>query len=94
MNNIEIKIKELENKVKNLLDLHRKTEKEKKEKEFEIVRLKDIIESQNQSIDDLKNKINIISFTKTIDETKSGVLKVKINEIVREIDKCLAVLNK
>lgn len=94
MNDLEIKIKELENKVKNLLDLHRKTEIEKEEKKIEIEQLKDIINVQNQSIDDLKSRINIISFTKAIDDNKSTALKYKINELVREIDKCLAVLNK
>ena len=46
-------------------------------------------------IDKLKDKIKIISISKSVDASKSDIrlTKLKINEYIREIDKCIAQLN-
>ena len=46
-------------------------------------------------INALKDKIKIISISKSVDVSKGDIrqTKLKINEYIREIDKCIAQLN-
>ena len=45
---------------------------------------------------DLKEKYNTLKFSKTVEATSGDVhfAKIRINQIVREIDKCIALLNR
>ena len=60
----------------------------------EILELKQVINEQKQTIRQLEDKIKILKIAKTT-ETKEGNVeaKLKINELVREIDKCIGLLN-
>jgi predicted RNase H-like nuclease (RuvC/YqgF family) len=60
----------------------------------EINELKQVISDQKNMISQLENKIKLLKITKTL-ETKEGNVeaKLKINELVREIDKCIGLLN-
>ncbi|MFL2572958.1 MAG: hypothetical protein ACJ0P8_00750 [Flavobacteriales bacterium] len=53
------------------------------------------IEQKNIEINTLKDKIKIISISKSVDVSKGDIrqTKLKINEYIREIDKCIAQLN-
>jgi hypothetical protein len=53
------------------------------------------IEQKNIEINTLKDKIKIISISKSVDASKGDIrqTKLKINEYIREIDKCIAQLN-
>jgi predicted RNase H-like nuclease (RuvC/YqgF family) len=60
----------------------------------EIQELKQVINEQKQTIRQLEDKIKLLKIAKTL-ETKEGNVeaKLKINELVREIDKCIGLLN-
>jgi predicted RNase H-like nuclease (RuvC/YqgF family) len=60
----------------------------------EIRELTGIIEDQKKLIHTLEEKVKTIKLTKTL-ETKEGAgeAKTRINELVREIDKCIGLLN-
>ncbi|MFZ4523024.1 MAG: hypothetical protein ACOYNC_15040 [Bacteroidales bacterium] len=60
----------------------------------EIEELKRVVSQQKIIIRKLEEKIKILRIAKTI-ETKEGNVeaKLKINELVREIDKCIGLLN-
>ena len=60
----------------------------------EIQKLKQVVNEQKHTISQLEDKIKIVRIAKTI-ETKEGTVeaKLKINELVREIDKCIGLLN-
>ena len=60
----------------------------------EIQKLKQVVNEQQHAIRQLEDKIKILRIAKTI-ETKEGTVeaKLKINELVREIDKCIGLLN-
>jgi hypothetical protein len=60
----------------------------------EIHELKQVINEQKHTIRQLEDKIKILKIAKTT-ETKEGNVeaKLKINELVREIDKCIGLLN-
>ena len=89
INNIEVKVGKLIAKYDQLnaekLDLQRNNNTlnvRLQEKESQIVALQD--------------KVKLMNISKSVDTTKEDVkaTRLKINEYVREIDKCIALLNK
>lgn len=89
INNIEVKVGKLIAKYDQLnaekLDLQRNNNTLKarlQEKESQIVALQD--------------KVKLMNISKSVDASKEEVksTRLKINEYVREIDKCIALLNK
>ena len=89
INNIEVKVGKLIAKFDKLnaekLDLQRNNDTlnvRLQEKESQIVVLQD--------------KVKLMNISKSVDASKEEVksTRLKINEYVREIDKCIALLNK
>ena len=89
INNIEVKVGKLIAKYDKLnaekLDLQRNNNTlnvQLQEKESQIVALQD--------------KVKLMNISKSVDASKEEVksTRLKINEYVREIDKCIALLNK
>jgi uncharacterized protein YjaZ len=89
INNIEVKVGKLIAKYDQLnaekLDLQRNNDTlnvQLQEKECQIVALQD--------------KVKLMNISKSVDASKEEVksTRLKINEYVREIDKCIALLNK
>ena len=54
------------------------------------------MDEKNNKILELQNKVKLMNITKNVDSSKDEVksTRLKINEYVREIDKCIALLNK
>ena len=89
INNIEVKVGKLIAKYDQLnsekLDLQRNNDTlnvQLQEKESQIVALQD--------------KVKLMNISKSVDTSKEDVkaTRLKINEYVREIDKCISLLNK
>lgn len=89
INNIEVKVGKLIAKYDQLnaekLDLQRNNDTlnvQLQDKESQIVALQD--------------KVKLMNISKSVDASKEEVksTRLKINEYVREIDKCIALLNK
>lgn len=62
-----------------------------------IAALENEIQVEKSSFDALEQKYKVLKLAKSLEgeKTESGTdLKLKINEMVREIDKCIALLNK
>ena len=84
---IEFKLRRLVNdnsKLKNdIIELNKKISEQDK-----------IIEEQKKTIENLEEKIKILKITKTLTSSKdSHDVKIKVNEALREIDKCIGLLN-
>ncbi len=60
----------------------------------EMEALKKVVSDQERTIKSLEEKNKLLKIAKTL-ETKEGNVeaKLKINELVREIDKCIGLLN-
>ena len=73
-----------------------KLENEKKLLENENLELRTSIESLKQEKSDIsrKNEKLKIANRLLLNKDESGEVKKKINRLVREIDKCIALLNK
>lgn len=64
--------------------------------ESEKFQLLDKISTQKQDIDELKSKERALRIALSVEGSgeKASDIKLKINGLVREIDKCIALLNK
>ena len=63
----------------------------------ELSELKNSLASKESQLIELKEKYKILKMSKKLDGGEIGEskeLKLKINEMVKEIDKCIALLNK
>ena len=85
-------VDKLEKLVKNYKNLQLENSKLQKDNDALKVSLKE----KKDSILSLQDKVKLINISKSIDADKEGVkaTRLKINEYVREIDKCIALLNK
>ena len=87
----------IESKVKKIISLYNSLKKEKEEILEENKTLKSEVEDRDKDIKRLEEKIKLLRITKSVstqDVEKNKESRQKINEYVREIDKCIALLNK
>lgn len=89
-------IESIESKVKRLVLLYKQIKQENSQLENENKSLQLELAKKEQQIVELEEKIKVIKITHLVsssDEDKKRV-KIKINEYVREIDRCIALLNQ
>ena len=86
----------LESKVEKLVDLHHKAKKELSALKTENTHLTQTVVQQKQVIKDLEEKGKVIKLSKSLSNNNENTteLKLKINELIREVDKCISLLNK
>ena len=88
-------INNIENKLNNLLSAYQKEKEINLNLIQENARLVSEIKQKSKEINDLKDKIKLMSISKSVDVSEGDIrqTKLKINEYIREIDKCIAQLN-
>ena len=88
-------ISNIEKKLFNLLSCYENLKDKNLKLEDENKKLVSKIEDNSQIINSLNDKIKIMSISKSVDVSKNDIkqTKLKINEYIREIDKCIAQLN-
>ena len=87
----------IEKKVSDFISLYSSLKNEKQEIIRERTHFAKEIEKKEMEICDLKEKINLLRITKSVNThefEQNKESRKKINEYVREIDKCIALLNK
>ncbi len=84
---IENKIKRLIIKQKSLLEEIEGLKAEKGEKDR-------LIADQSRRIEDLEKKIEVVGSAKALNSEDNTIVRHKIDEILRDIDECLVLLNK
>jgi hypothetical protein len=89
-------IREFKDKLDKLIGLHQKMKAERQHHLEEIKRLNDQINLLTISNQDLSKKVEDLKFAKSLAGVNddSHEAKIKINRLVREIDKCISLLNK
>jgi len=88
-------ISNIEKKLSNLLSSYENLKDKNLKLMDENNKLISKIEDNSQIINSLNDKIKIMSISKSVDVSKNDIkqTKLKINEYIREIDKCIAQLN-
>lgn len=90
-----ILIQGVEYKIRKLLSHYNKLKESNEAIQNDFQKMKLDIEEKNKFIDELKVEIQKIKLAKSL-ESKEGPneAKIKINELVREIDNCIGLLNQ
>lgn len=92
---ISLIVSSLQSKVEKLVLLHRKAEEEatqlKEDNEF----LRKSLQKQKGDFSELEERNKVLKLAKSLSSAggKNTEVKLKINELVREIDKCIALVN-
>lgn len=83
-------------KVNRLLSRSEELEQENKQLQHELENCRNTIEIQKKTIEDLEESNKFIKLAKNFPQTGSDKfdVKIKINELVREIDRCIDLLNE
>ena len=90
-------VENIEKKVSKLIKLYQSVQKEKEEILTENNKLESDLSDKDKTIKRLEEKIKLLRITKSVstqDDERNKESRQKINEYVREIDKCIALLNK
>ncbi len=93
MNDLTLTITDLKAKVEKLVNLHQQLKKDNEQLLGDNEKLQITIKEQKMSIEDLqKNNLELIN-SKSEEQNKIVTdTKLKINELVQEIDNCIALL--
>ena len=90
-------VENIEKKVSKLIKLYQSVQKEKEEILTENNKLELDLSNKDETINMLEEKIKLLRITKSVstqDDERNKESRQKINKYVREIDKCIALLNK
>lgn len=89
INNIELKLEKL-------ILAYKRLQKEKSYLQTDNNALTVKLQDKEEQVIALQDKVKLMSISKSVDINKDGIkaTRLKINEYVREIDKCIALLNK
>ena len=95
MNSLDNAVVDIESKVDKLLKKYKKAEEENLALENEVKALKNQLDQQRNLVEELKAKNTLIKLAKSLNDTneKSSDVKLKINQLVREIDRCISLLS-
>ncbi|MFN3404210.1 MAG: hypothetical protein ACK40G_08970 [Cytophagaceae bacterium] len=90
------RISNIEKALNNLIREHQEVKNRLAEALNENSRLNALIEKQNEEIKNFQNQDKITKIVSSIteDTRQASELKLKINEYIREIDKCIAHLSE
>lgn len=92
---LSVQLQSIEQKVQHIISLCEKYREQNQELLAENETLKRIVKEQKEGIKELTEKQQVLKLAKSFSETNEKTLdtKQKITEFVREIDKCIALLN-
>jgi hypothetical protein len=95
-NEVLLKLAELEIKLQKLVKEHNALKEELNTVRAENKELKALKDRQNEDLKNFQNQDKISKIVSSIaeDTQKSTELKLKINEYIKEIDKCIAHLSE
>ena len=85
----------LEEKIRQLAEDHQKIKTEKDLLIRQSVIQQKTIEEQKEEIENLKKQVQALKIAKSVESNQeTGKVKDKIQDLVREIDRCIELLNK
>jgi predicted nuclease with TOPRIM domain len=88
-------VSKIHNKVLDLLSQHHELQDKCVNLQTENTELEDLLASKNKEIEELKEQIVKLKITRSLTDNKSSTeVNTKIDELLREVDKCLGLLNQ
>lgn len=89
-------IESLSDKINIIISLYEKNKNQKEKLKIEKNELSERLKIKEKEIEKLQNKYETLKIVKTVLASSEDAYdaKIKVNRIVREIDKCIALLNR
>ena len=94
MKDLSALVANLKIKAEKLVEKHQVVIEQNKQLLNEVLEFKVDLNKRNQQLSEMENKIKVLKISKSVDSESTKDVKLKINEMVREIDKCIAQINK
>lgn len=94
MKDLSLLVSNIKQKTEKLVAKQQLLEKENKDLTVKIEEVKKELEEKNQQVLELNDKIKLLKLAKNVDGESTKEVNLKINEMVREIDKCIAQINR
>ena len=95
MPEIESRLKQIQDKLQNLLKDHSTALKENHRLEKEIEKLKQQSKDQLQTIESLRQQADILKLNSAeLNEADKKEIEKRINSYIKEIDRCIALLGE
>lgn len=94
MEDLTGKLNSILGKMNNLLEQYVKLQEENIYLKNELDQLQTDLKDRNNQKTELEEKLKTLQIAKSVDlEDDKGALKQKINDYIKEIDRCIALLN-
>ena len=89
-------INRLQNKIERLVSEYQEVKSVNAQLNHKLLSLQDQLEKKRQNVSELKDKNKILKLSASLqgEEQDTQAARQRINELVRELDKCIALLNK
>ena len=97
MENLSTKVNDISRKVEKLILLQSELKKENAELRQLNSQLTRDAEEHRSKVIELENKNRVVKLAKSLNEASAGKnndARQKVNELIREVDKCIALLNR
>lgn len=94
MKDLSSQIIGLKKKAKQLVENYQTIKRENIKLTEEVEKLTKSLTEKNQQVTELTNKVNVLKISGSVGNESTKDVKLKINELVREIDSCIAQINK
>lgn len=94
MANFSATLEAIESKLKQLIGQKKELETELEQTKIRLKKLEEDLVLKSKELDELTEKNKILRIAGKGNESDNREIKLKINEIVREVDKCIAQLNQ
>ena len=94
MENLNLTVKNIKNSVLALVKKQEQTLGQLELERKKVVRLNEEIAQLRLEINELEDRNNVLKLAGNSTEGGNRDMKLKLNELVREVDKCIAQFNK
>lgn len=94
MKDLSLQVSSIKAKAEKLVEKYQLLEEENEVLSVKMENIKQELEEKSQQVLELNNKIKLLKIAKNVDGESTKEVKLKINEMVREIDKCIAQINR
>ena len=89
-------LEQLQQRIRQIVELYRREKEENEQLKKKSIELEEKLKLDGGRLNDLKEKYNKLKISKVLIASSNDVhdAKLKVNRMVREIDKCIALLNR
>lgn len=94
MKDLSVLVSSLRKKTEKLIEKHQAILLKNNTLSEEILKLKEELAQKSQQIEAVENKLTLLKLAKGVGNESTKDVKLKINEMVREIDKCIAKISQ